>query len=486
MPGKLLLITPPYHAGVVEAAGNWPHLGFVYLAGHARRAGFPVEIYDAMTKNHSLQEIRARIAAARPAYVGSTGYTSSVNAAVDVLKVAKEVDPTIRTVLGGIHASFCYAEILEQHPGVVDFVVRGEGEETLPDLLATLEAGGDPGRVRGIACRDGERLVVTPARPFVNDLDSLVPAWDLVEWEDYTFHVMPGSRLGLVNSSRGCINACSFCSQQKFWHRTYRARSPEKFVAELQHLHDLYGVDVVMLSDEYPTRDRQRWEAILDLMLERRVQVKLLIETCVQDILRDADILGKYREAGVLHIYVGVEATDQETLDHFKKDIRCEESREAIRLINQNGMISECSFVLGLPHETPQRIENTLQLARHYNPDFAHFLMLAPWPYADSYRELRPHIEEWDYSRYNFVNPVIKPVRMSRDELMAKVVECYRRYYMEKIREYDRLKDPFKREYLVRSMEVMVSNSFLRRYMDGLAEIPEEVRRFLSREKYTI
>src|SRR6185369_13955618 len=122
-----------------------------------------------------------------------------------------------------------------------------------------------------------------------------------------------------------------------------------------------YGVEVAMLSDELPTCDRQRWERILDLMIERQVPVKLLMETRVDDIIRDADIMWKYRRAGVDHIYVGVEAGSQETLDLFKKDTQVEQSKQAIDLINNADIVSETSFVLGMPDDTPASIARTIE-----------------------------------------------------------------------------------------------------------------------------
>lgn len=496
---KLLLITPPYHAGVVEAAGSWPHIGFVYIAGHVRDTGFDVEIYDAMTKGHSIDQIKERIKDAKPDFVGSTAYTSSINDAVAVLRAAKEVNPNIITLIGGIHANFCYKELLRDHPDVVDIAVRGEGEITTPEVMrvfseafsagATGQAadtgfpsGAGLDKVLGIAYRENGQVRVNPPRPFIEDLDSLIPAWDLVDWEDYSFYVMPGSRLGIVNSSRGCVNECSFCSQQKFWRRSYRERKAEKFVEEIEYLRDRYGVNVVMLSDEYATRNRERWERILDLMIERRTGVYLLLETCVGDILRDADIMWKYKKAGVLHIYVGVEATSQDKLDRFKKNIACEQSKEAIRLINNAGMLTECSLVLGMPDETPETIEETLALAKHYNPDFAHFLMIAPWPYADIYNELKDYVVERDYAKYNFVEPVVKPKNMSMEEISQAVIDCYRRYYMDKVKEYDKIQDEFKRDYLLRSMKVMMENSFLVKHITGMGEIPEEVKKYLGKK----
>lgn len=479
-----MLITPPYHAGVVEAAGSWPHIGFVYIAGHARKAGFEVKIYDAMTKGHSFAQIREQIMAYQPDFVGTTAYTSSVNDAIEVLrltkKTAEEINKEIITIMGGIHANFCYEELLREPGNALDFVVRGEGELTTAELLTAVCEGKPLDKIAGVAYCDDGGVKATPARPFIQDLDCLIPAWDLVEWEDYTFYVMPGSRLGIVSSSRGCVNECSFCSQQKFWHRTYRERTAEKFVAELEFLRDRFGVNIVMLSDEYATRNRARWERILDLMMERGTNVYLLLETCVGDILRDADIMWKYKKAGVLHIYVGVEATNQQKLNQFKKNIACENSRDAIRIINEAGIITECSFVLGMPDETPESIADTLELAKHYNPDFAHFLLIAPWPYADIYQELAEFTVEKDYAKYNFIEPVVKPRKMTTGEIHQAVFDCYRKYYMDKLKEYDGLQDEFKKEYLLRSMKVMMEKSFLVKHLTSMGEIPEEVKKYFD------
>jgi anaerobic magnesium-protoporphyrin IX monomethyl ester cyclase len=124
-------------------------------------------------------------------------------------------------------------------------------------------------------------------------------------------------------------------------------------------------------------------------------------------------------------------------------------------------MITETSFVLGFPWETPESIESTLALAKQYGPDFAHFLAITPWPYADMYPELSDNDEVKDYAKYNLVEPIVRPDAMTRDEVRKAIVECYARYYMNRVPEYFKIKDSFKREYLKRSMKLIMSNSFL-------------------------
>lgn len=476
---KILLITPPYHSGVVESAGVWLNVGFVYIAGSLRAAGYDPVIYDAMSYWHGYDEITERIIDERPDVVATTAFTAGIVDALKVLRLAKEINPRIITVIGNVHPTFCYEEILKENHGYVDFIVRGEGEVTMVELMNCLRDGGDLSKIKSIAFwRDG--VVVTEQRPFISDLDSLPMAWDLIDWHIYKYKPMENSTLAIVSSSRGCNQACSFCSQQKFWVRKWRARSAENFIGELEYLRDTYGVNVVMLSDETPTLSRKRWERILDLMIEREVGVKLLMETRVDDIIRDEDIMWKYNEAGVDHIYVGVESTSQETLDKFNKNIKVEESKKALDLINEHDIVSETSFVLGMPEDTVEKIRATVELAKFYNPDLAFFLAIAPWPYSEIYPQLKDYIAEWDYSKYNLVSPVIKPKDMTLDEVFSELGRASREFYMNKMKNLKRMSHR-KREFMIKVMNIIATSSYLSEVMKG--EMPRAVREMLQELK---
>jgi anaerobic magnesium-protoporphyrin IX monomethyl ester cyclase len=445
---------------VDEVAGRWIPLGLVYLAGAARQAKLDTEIYDAMAKGHAYPEIEHRFRESMADYVASTAVTATINDAVKTLELAKRIKPDTVTILGGVHPTFMYEEVLASS-AAVDYIVIGEGEVTLRHLLEVLEADGNPEMVAGIAFRRGGTVVRTDRRTFMETIDDLPAAWDLLDWGDYYSLVITDSRLGAISTSRGCDHDCTFCSQQKFWEKSWRARDPQKVADELEYLYTTYQVNVFLITDEYPTRSRERWEALLDAVIAKDIPVYLLMETRATDIIRDKEIIWKYRKAGIIYISFGIETADQTALDAMRKGMVVEEIKQVIDILREQEIVSEASFMLGFPDETPASIKKTMQLVQQYNPDIANFLTYTPWPYVDGYTDLKPFIRVHDYGKYNMVDPVLEPHNMSILQIEVAQADCYRRFYMGKIIEFMTMKATFKRDYLMRITKLFMGSSFV-------------------------
>lgn len=481
---KILFLTPPYHSGVDEVAGRWIPLGLVYLAGAARQAKLDAEIYDAMAKGHAYPEIEQRFRESMADYVASTAITSTINDAVKTLELAKKIRPDTVTILGGVHPTFMYEEVLKCS-AAVDYIVIGEGEVTLRHLLEVLEADGNPEMVNGIAFRRDGEVVKTDKRILMETLDNLPAAWELLDWENYTSFVIPDSRLGAISTSRGCDHECIFCSQQKFWEKSWRARDPRKVADELEYLYTKYHVNVFMITDEYPTRSRGRWEALLDAVIAKDIPVYLLMETRATDIIRDKEIIWKYRKAGIIYISTGIETADQNALDAMRKEMVVEEIRQVFDILREQEIVSEASFMMGFPDETSASINKTMQLAQQYNPDIANFLTYTPWPYADGYKDLKPLIRVHDYGKYNMVDPVLEPHKMSILQIEVALANCYRRFYMGKIMEFMTMKATFKRDYLMRITKLFMGCPFvIKRLGIGLfGKIPAKIEEMRMKSK---
>jgi len=495
---KVLFVVPPYTYWGVEAIGTWPPLQIAYLAGAVEQAGHEARIFDAMnTEGGTFDSIREQIEAYAPDVVVAWDYlpvtgaisTAMVPNALHALGIAKQVAPSIRTIMGGPFPTFRHEEILRDPDQRVDFVLRGEAEETIGELMSAL-ASGRYDDVKGLAYRRGAEVVATEMRPHLADLDALKPAWHLLDWDLYRYHIEPYGRMASVLTSRGCMMGCSFCSHRAFWRADWRARSPEDSVAEMRLLVEKYEVKGITMIDPYPTSDRARWERMLDLLIEAKLGVMLLMETRVEDIVRDADILHKYREAGIVHLYLGAEGSTDEMLVSLNKGTSVSTNERALQLARENDLITEASFMIGYPTETPETIERTIEVAIRLNPDVAVFPVLTPMPFTPIFDQLKHRVRVFDYSKYNLATPIIEPYGMSLEDVSVALGKCYMSFYAEKLPQVLALPDGFKRRYMLSAFREMMKSygkhfahlgeRMPKMHAAGGAQMPESVRKIFA------
>ncbi len=465
---RIVLIHPNYHSGGAEIAGNWPPAWVAYLAGSLKRSGYDdIRFIDAMTNQLTDEQVRELLAEEKPDIIGATAITPSIYKAEGLLRIAKELHPNALTVLGGIHATFMYQQVLTEAPWI-DVIARGEGENIIVNIARALEAGDWQARrhdVLGLAFADGGQIKATPAEPTVKDLDSIEPDWGVLEWEKYIYIPMK-TRVAVPNFARGCPFTCKFCSQWKFW-RDYRVRDPIKMADEIEALVRDHGVGFFILADEEPTIHRRKFIAFCEELGRRQLPVLWGINTRVTDILRDAEFLPMFRRAGLIHVSLGTEAAAQLKLERFRKETTIAENKRAIDLLRQNGIVAEAQFIVGLENETRETLEETYRMAMDWKPDMANWAMYTPWPFSELFQELGDKVEVFDFSKYNFVTPIIKPEAMERGELLDRVMHNYRRFYMRKtFLEYPWIRDKQKRKYMLGCLKAFAVSGFQRKFYD--------------------
>ncbi|MEO1577014.1 MAG: magnesium-protoporphyrin IX monomethyl ester anaerobic oxidative cyclase [Pseudomonadota bacterium] len=467
---RILFIHPNYHSGGAEIAGNWPPAWVAYLSGSLKAAGFDdIHFIDAMTNDLPEDELRARIAEVQPDVVGLTAITPSIYVAERALEIAKEVAPDAVRVLGGVHATFMYKQVLSEAPWI-DVIVRGEGEEIVTELMTTIAEGRwpeDRRKIKGLAFIEGDQIVATQAASTVKDLAGINPDWSLLEWEKYIY-IPLGKRVAIPNLARGCPFTCSFCSQWKFW-RDYRVRDPIAVVDEIENLVNEHDVGFFILADEEPTINKKKFvqfcEELIARDLPRRVQWG--INTRVTDIMRDKDELALYRKAGLVHVSLGTEAAAQLKLDMFNKETKVEENKDAIRLLREADIFVEAQFIVGLNNETAETLEETYRMAWDWQPDLANWAMYTPWPFTPLFQEIRDQVEIFDYSKYNFVTPIMKPAALTRGELLDGVMKNYRRFYMQKaLFHYPWRGTGYRRRYLLGCLKAFLKAGVGRTFYD--------------------
>lgn len=467
---RIVFVHPNYHSGGAEIAGNWPPAWVAYLAGSLKTAGFDdIHFIDAMTHHVGHDALRARLAELKPDVVGCTAITPSIYEAEEVLKIAAEVAPGALRVLGGIHATFMFRQVLTEAPWI-DVIVRGEGEEIMVNLAEAARDGRfttDRRRIKGLAFRDGEEIVSTQAASTVKNLDCIKPDWSILEWDAYIY-IPLGVKVAIPNMARGCPFTCSFCSQWKFW-RDYRVRDPKKVADEIEDLVTNHGVGFFILADEEPTINKKKFVEFCQELIDRGLnkRVKWGINTRVTDIYRDRDMLKFYREAGLVHVSLGTEAAAQLKLDLFNKETTVAQNKEAIRLLREADIFTEAQFIVGLDNETAETLEETYRMAWDWQPDLANWSMYTPWPFTPLFQEIRDRVEVFDYSKYNFVTPIMKPAAMTRGALLEGVLKNYRRFYMKKaLFHYPWRGTGFRRRYLLGCLKAFLKAGVQRSFYD--------------------
>ncbi len=409
---RILFIHPNYHSGGAEIAGNWPPAWVAYLSGALKANGFTdIRFIDAMTADIDDDHLRTMIAEADPDIVGTTAITPSIYKAERVLSIARAVKPSVVTVLGGVHATFMYRQVLAEAPQI-DAIVRGEGEEIMVEVARAVAEGRWPqarATIKGLAYAEDGRVIATPAAPTVKDLDTIKADWSLLDWAKYIY-IPLGVRVAIPNMARGCPFTCSFCSQWKFW-RDYRVRSPKAVVDEIEALKRDHDVGFFILADEEPTINRKKFVAFCEELIRRDLGILWGINTRVTDILRDEALLPMYRKAGLIHVSLGTEAAAQLKLDLFNKETTVAQNKKAIELLRKAGIVVEAQFIVGLENETAETLEETYRMACDWKPDLANWSMYTPWPFSDLFKELGDKVEIFDYEKYNFVTPIIRPRR---------------------------------------------------------------------------
>ena len=465
---RIVLVHPNYHSGGAEIAGNWPPAWVAYLSGALKAAGYmDVHFIDAMTRHIDDDALAIELQRMRPDLVLCTAITPAIYKAQETMAIAKRVCPDAVTVLGGIHGTFMYGQVLNESPAI-DYIVRGEGEEVLVNLVRALDQQQLPAQadqIKGIAFRKNGKPFATVPHPPIEDLDAIKPDWAILDWDQYIY-IPLNCRVAIPNFARGCPFTCSFCSQWKFW-RKYRTRDPKKFVDEIEGLVKNQKIGFFILADEEPTINRKKFVELCEELIKRDLGIHWGINTRVTDILRDEELLPLYRKAGLVHVSLGTEAAAQLKLDRFNKEIKVEQSKRAIQLLRKNGIVTEAQFIVGLENETPETLEETYKMAQDWKPDLVNWNCYTPWPFSDLFQELGDKVEVRDYAKYNFVTPIIQPDVMTRDEVLAGVLKNYRRFYMKKATwGYLWDADPFRRKDLRGCLKAYLKSAVERRFYD--------------------
>jgi radical SAM superfamily enzyme YgiQ (UPF0313 family) len=320
--------------------------------------------------------------------------TQQMVGAGEACAAIKRRDPERPIIIVGGHVSALPERTLREES--VDFACKGEGPNTIVQLLEVLRAEQPHGlaSVEGLVWWDGEEVRVNPPAPLIGDLDADLHGnvWDLLPMERYRAHnwqcfgdLASREPYASIYTSLGCPYKCSFCCiNAPFDVNRYRMRSPPKVVEEIDLLHDTYGVRTFKIIDEMFVLNERHVMAICDLLIERRYALNIWAYARVDTV--KPHMLEKLRKAGFRWLALGIESGSKHVRDGAQKALRHEDIVGIVREIQKAGINVIGNFIFGLPDDDLGTMRETLDLALELNCEFANFYSAMAYPGSPLYR----------------------------------------------------------------------------------------------------
>ncbi len=378
---RISLIGPKWN----QMINSYPPLGLAYLAAIAEQDGHEVRIHDfGLYPKRSVEEDVKEIVDYKPDLVAFTSMTTSYHNVEQTAALVKEA-LGVPIIIGGPHATSLPEYTLQNSS--FDFLAYGEGEYIWQEFLRAYETGDDRwDRIPGLWYKVDGQIVNGGSRPPIEDLDALpFPSRHLFDLEKYPLYAPDGRPMITMLTSRGCPYACSFCFKGIVG-RSYHQRSPENIVAELRQVMDRYGIRNFYFIDDLFTIDVRRLEAILDHFIAQNLGVRW---RCLARVDRVTPaLLKKMYRAGCRQIHYGIESGNPEILKATAKHINLDQVRQAVKWTEEAGIRSKGYFILGLPGDTEETIEQTIEFAASLDLTEAMFSIATPFPGTRLWEEL--------------------------------------------------------------------------------------------------
>jgi len=397
-------------------------MGLMFLAAILVREGYNVKIIDAYLERLNQLKLSKKILIQNPDIVGITTDSCNFYESIRIAKLVKNVTHAL-VVLGGPHATIRAKEIIN-YPEV-DVVVIGEGENTLLEIVNRLENGKSLEGCKGCFFKENGKKKFNPFRERIKNFDTLpFPARHLLPYKKYPRLYSSGglkAPIDTISTSRGCPYNCSFCSSRIIWGKTYQHRSPKKVVDEIEFLINEYDTNGVYFREDNFTLKKNHVIGICEELRRRKIDIEWECSSRVD--LVDKTLLKIMARAGCKSIWYGVESGSQKTLEKINKGITLEKSRKAVKLSREVGINVGGSFIIGIPGETKEDINKTIQFIKELKltPSAIHYFYGIP----DSalYREVIDN--NWIDSAYGDILFVKTPEFNKRS--LQKIINSVRR-----------------------------------------------------------
>ncbi len=476
----ICLINPPLDK---KTTSKFPMSGvplsIAYLAAYLRERKINVRTIDAPIEGWDHLRTAREVIKSGALIVGVTCLTENRYSALKTLRAIKSLKKDILCVIGGLHPTFTDKLIIENYP-FVDIVVRGEGEETLYEIVTSVKKKKSLSKIKGISYRKNGKYVFNPDRGFIANIESLpFPAYDLFPMNKYPLPPDINAKVkqtSLVTTSRGCPMKCKFCATTNAWGIRIRSTSAERLFKEIKYLYEKFGVDYIRFADDLFTLRRQKVIDFCKLVIKNKLPIKFRIQARVDTV--DEEVLTLLKKAGCDMIEYGAESGSDKVLKEVGKNITVEKIKKASYLTRKVGIEVKFFLIVGSLNETPNDTWQTFKLIKEIRPDWIGINPLTIYPgtyvYEVAKKEGLVNDNIWlDYLNPKTGNAPLYTKNYSEKEaiFLAQLGHVWTCRNSPKRKEYPFFERALAVILFDRLAETLVKNNFLRKVSANLAWI---------------
>ena len=436
---KVLFVEPPKDVWFVMGEYLPPPYGIIQLATYLEKhvSDVQLEVLDCNAEKVDWKNMEQRMADSKPDVVACASLaTCNTYAVAKTLETAKRVVPSVSTVAGGQHFTATAQGSLQQFPEI-DVIVRGEGEQTFAELVKKIQLKVNFSGVLGISYRQGNAIVHSAPRPLIENLEDLpFPGYQLVKanMSKYHFSVMAGEKApyALIEGSRGCSHQCTFCTQWRHWQACHRLKSAKRIADELAYCYHEFGSKFIWLTDDNFGAGPRSGEIAEEIIARHLPEdVSWFVQSRCDDTIRNRDVLPRLRRSGLKWMLLGVENSNPQTLESFKKGETPADAKMAVRLLQTNDIFAHAMIIIGSRKDTHETIAQLKEFANHLDPDLAMFGILTPFPGTEIYTEAERNgwITDQNWSHYDMLHAIMPTETLSTHDVQEELYGCYRAFY---------------------------------------------------------
>ena len=418
---KIALVRVKYNSYIIT-----PPLGIGYLSSYLKQNGHETLIIDALRDNLSNEEITEIINNNNIDVVGITCLSAFYKEVCELSQLLKKYNKTV--VIGGVHPSFLPEDTLKESQA--DFVIVGEGEIA---MLQLLNNNFNIDNIKGVYnLKNIQKKLEFADR--IDNLDNLpFPDWEQINPAKYPYAphgaVSKNFPIGIIMSTRGCPYSCKFCSSPHFYERKIRFRSPENVVNEIEYLIKNFGVKEIHFEDDNLTLKREHIIEICNLINNKNIKISFACPNGIRADRVDKDLLMLMKKTGFYSVAFGIESANAQILKNINKSESIDKIKRAISLSNDCKISSQGFFIFGLPGETKETIEETIDFAVNSKLKKAQFLILDVLPGCELYDELKGKFQS-DFSKNSYMEPEWIPEGLTKKDLINAQSSAFKRFYL--------------------------------------------------------